>query len=104
MFKHCVFVKFNPSVSETERQKIYSQLEALREQLSGWLGFVAGANITTEVGMDKGYNGGFIIDFADEAALQAYQDNATHKQIAAQLVAAAQGGVEGIMVFDMHLA
>ena len=69
--------------------------------MTGWLGFVAGANATPEVGMDKGYNGGFIIDFADEAARDAYLIHPEHQKAGAGIVGAAVNGVAGIMVFDL---
>ncbi len=103
MIKHCVFIQFRPEISQPERQALYQALAGLQAHLNGWLGFAAGANDTPEQGMDKGYDGGFIIDFADEAALNAYQQHPLHQQLSQQLVAAAQQGVQGIMVFDMHL-
>lgn len=104
MLKHCVFIRFRPEVSEQERTNLYTALAVLETQILGWLGFVAGANVTPELGMDKGYNGGFIIDFADELARDAYLQNSDHQRLAKQLVAAAIDGIEGIMVFDLRLA
>lgn len=103
MIKHCVFLKFKPSIVESERQALYAQLAKLQEHLTGWIGFVAGANVTPEAGMDKGYNGGFIIDFADESSQLAYLADSKHQQIGKQLVDATQDGIEGIMVFDFKL-
>lgn len=103
MIRHCVLIKFKPDISESERQKLYAQIEALKEHLAGWQGFIAGANITPEIGMDKGYNGGFMIDFLDEKSHLAYLADTQHQQVGAQLIAAAEGGIEGIMVFDFKL-
>ncbi len=101
MLKHCVFIRFRPEISTEQRVALYQALQSLESQLSGWLGFLAGANVTPELGMDKGYNGGFIIDFADEAARDAYLQNPDHQQLGQRLVAAAVDGVAGIMVFDL---
>lgn len=103
MIKHCVFMRFREEVSLAERTAIYQALQAVSPQITGWLNFVAGANSTDEAGMDKGYNGGFIIDFADDAALAQYQANEDHKKAGAQLVAASEGGLDGIFVFDLRL-
>lgn len=100
MIRHCVLMKFKSDMSEAERQRLYAQIQALQNHLIGWQGFMAGANISPEAGMDKGYNGGFIIDFLDEKSHLAYLADAQHQKVGAQLVAAAQGGIEGIMVFD----
>ncbi len=101
MIKHCVFIRFSADISAQRRDALYQAIHALRHHLPGWLGFVAGANITVEAGMDKGYNGGFIIDLANEAARSAYLNDAKHQAVGAQLVAAAEGGIEGILVFDL---
>lgn len=101
MLKHCVFIRFRPEVSTEQREALYADLRRLEGQLTNWLGFVAGANITPELGMDKGYNGGFIIDFQDAAARDAYFQNPDHQQLGQRLIAAAIDGVNGIMVFDL---
>lgn len=103
MIKHCVFVQFKPEVTDAQRQALYEKLEALKAYVTGWVGFTAGANVTPEVGMDKGFNGGFIIDFADEAAHHIYLGHPEHLVVAKQLVEAASEGVDGIMVFDFKL-
>ena len=44
---------------------------------------------------------GFVVDFADWAAVQAYQNHPDHKAVGAEPVAAAEGGMDGILVFDL---
>lgn len=53
--------------------------------------------------MDKGYQEGFQIDFADAAARDAYLADPDHQATGAKLVAASIGGVDGIFVFDYQL-
>ncbi len=101
MIKHCVFIQFSPSISENQRQLLYRAVHDLKHHLRGWLGFVAGANITPEAGMDKGYNGGFIIDFENESALDAYLVDEQHQHVGGEIVACAEGGVDGVLVFDL---
>ena len=101
MLKHCVFIRFKSEFGDVDRQNLYRQLNQLDAQIDGWLGFVAGANVTPELGMDKGFNGGFIIDFANEAARDAYLINPDHQRLAQQLVAAAVDGINGMVVFDL---
>jgi L-serine deaminase len=54
--------------------------------------------------MERGYMHGFVADFSDWAALQAYQDNAQHQAVGAKLSAASIGGKDGIVCFDLHMA
>jgi hypothetical protein len=44
---------------------------------------------------------GFVADFSDWKALSAYQEDADHKRFGAGLVAHAEGGIDGILVFDL---
>lgn len=54
--------------------------------------------------MDKGHSEGFIINFTDADALNAYLVDEEHQRIGAKLVAASEGGKSGILVFDMEVA
>ncbi|MEZ5480074.1 MAG: Dabb family protein [Thiolinea sp.] len=102
MIRHCVLIRFKPEVTTAERAQHYQAIQALREHLPGWLDFVCGDNVTLEPGMDKGFNGGFSIDFADAAARDAYLNDPAHQRAGAGLVAAAVEGIDGIVVFDWN--
>ncbi len=103
MIKHCVFIRFKNEITPQQRDDLYQTIHDLKNHLHGWLGFVAGATITVEAGMDKGFNGGFIIDLADASARDVYLADEQHQQAGKQLVAAAEGGIDGILVFDMEV-
>lgn len=101
MIKHIVLVQFSDEISHTQREAIYQSVGGLKQYVPGWKGFIAGENLTPEVGMDKGYNGGFIIDFADEAARDAYLIHPEHQKVGVTIVASVVNGIDGIMVFDL---
>ena len=50
----------------------------------------------------KGFADGFIVDFADSFARDAYLEDSEHKQTGGRLVAAAEGGIAGILVYDLE--
>lgn len=102
MIRHCVFVKFRAEVSGAERQAIYDQLAALREHLKGVGAMSFGANVSPE-GLHQGFLDGFTIDFADAAARDAYLVDEAHKAAGGRLVAALEGGREGLLVFDIEV-
>ena len=102
MIRHCVFVKFRSGVSKDERADIYAGLNALVGQIDGLLSADFGPNISPE-GQNKGFNDGFIMDLADEAARDRYLVDPAHQAAGSRLVAALEGGVEGLMVFDMQM-
>jgi len=100
MIRHCVFVRFRADVSLVERAAIYTELESLREVVPGFLGMAYGSNVSPE-GLHRGYMDGFTMDFTDEAARDAYLVHPAHKAAGGRLVAALEGGRDGLIVFDM---
>lgn len=101
MIRHCVFVKFRSGVSSDERAEIHAGLNALVGQIDGLLRADFGPNISPE-GLAQGFNDGFIMELADEAARDRYLVDPAHKAAGAKLVGALEGGVAGLMVFDLQ--
>lgn len=102
MIRHCVFVKFRADVSADERTAIYAQLGDLVGQIDGLLRADFGANVSPE-GVSKGFNDGFIMDLADAAARDRYLVDPAHQAAGARLVGALEGGVDGLIVFDLEM-
>jgi hypothetical protein len=101
MIRHCVFVRFRPEVSDTEVVSIFEQIASLRNHLTGIVGMDFGRNVSPELGMDKGYSQGFVIDFESADDRDRYLDDPAHTAAGTRLVAAAAGGTDGILVFDL---
>jgi hypothetical protein len=102
MIRHIVLIRFKPSLSEAEIAALFTELGQIRSQLPGFLAITAGRSESPEQ-MERGYMHGFVIDFADWDALQAYQDHPDHQAVGAKLVQAALGGKEGILCFDLDV-
>lgn len=102
MIRHCVFVKFRGDVGADERAEIYAGLGALVGQIEGLLSFESGPNISPE-GRSQGFNDGFIMDFADAAARDRYLPHPAHRAAGGRLVAALEGGRDGLIVFDLEV-
>jgi hypothetical protein len=102
MIRHCVFVKYRPDFGTAARAAIIADLSALRQKLGGMHEVQAGRNVSPE-GLGKGFGDGFVIDFDDAAARDAYLADPDHQAIGARIVAAASGGVDGLLVFDFDL-
>lgn len=103
MIRHCVFVRFRPEVERSERDAILAGIVALKRRLGGIQAVHVGANVSPEEGMDKGFSEGFIVDFRDVAARDAYLADPAHQAAGARLVAAADGGITGILVYDLEI-
>jgi hypothetical protein len=102
MIRHIVLCKFKASVSATEREAIFAELAALRGHLTGITGMSFGANVSPE-GLGQGFAHGFTIDFTNPAARDAYLADDAHGRAGARLVAALEGGVNGLVVFDIEI-
>lgn len=102
MIRHIVLIRFQPSVPEARIAGLFADLHQIKGKIPGTLAITSGKSESPEK-IERGYMHGFVVDFADWAALQAYQDHPDHKRLGAGLVAAAEGGIDGILVFDLPL-
>lgn len=102
MIRHCVFVRFRNDASIGERKAIHADLEALRQAIDGMDAVEFSANASPEP-FARGFTHGFTIDFRDTAARDAYLVHEAHQRTGARLVAALEGGTDGLMVFDLDL-
>ncbi|MER8442169.1 Dabb family protein [Mesorhizobium sp. M1066] len=102
MIRHCVFVKLRNDVAATERTAIHADLEALRQVIDGMDAVKFSANVSPEP-FARGFTHGFTIDFRDAAARDAYLVHEAHQRAGARLVAALEGGTDGLMVFDLEI-
>ncbi|MDF8352550.1 Dabb family protein [Ensifer adhaerens] len=104
MIRHCVFIRFRPEISSEEKAVIFGEIAALKARLPGFMAAHIGSNVSPEEGMDKGFAEGFIVDFTDAAARDAYLEDEEHRKTGAKIVAAAEGGIAGIFVYDLEIA
>ncbi|RUW59879.1 Dabb family protein [Mesorhizobium sp. M7A.F.Ca.US.008.03.1.1] len=102
MIRHCVFARFRNDVAATERTAIHADLEALRQVIDGMDAVKFSANVSPEP-FARGFTHGFTIDFRDAAARDAYLAHEAHQRAGARLVAALEGGTDGLMVFDLEI-
>ncbi|AMX94727.1 Dabb family protein [Mesorhizobium sp. M7A.F.Ca.CA.002.10.1.1] len=102
MIRHCVFARFRNDVAATERTAVHADLEALRQLIDGMDAVKFSANVSPEP-FARGFTHGFTIDFRDAAARDAYLAHEAHQRAGARLVAALEGGTDGLMVFDLEI-
>jgi hypothetical protein len=101
MIRHLVFLKYRNSVSQDTKDGILRDLEALKTEVSGFINFGSGSNISPENDVVRGFLDMFWIDFEDISARDAYLSNETHKGIAARINAATEEGIDGVFVCDV---
>ena len=98
MIRHIVLIRFRDDLGEEAIVRLLAPLGPLSERL----GFTAvwGRSESPEK-IERGFLHGFTADFASWEALSAYQGDAEHKAFGAGLVAHAECGLDGILVFDL---
>lgn len=101
MIRHIVLTRFRLDVSEETIAQIYAGLESVSERLPGASGFHGGRSVSPE-NIERGYMHGFTIDFQTCDDLAAYADDAEHKRWGAEIVAHAEGGLDGVLVLDIE--
>jgi hypothetical protein len=100
VIRHIVLIRFRADVPEDRIAAIFADLHAIRDQVPGIGPIHAGRSESPEQ-IERGYLHGFTVDFAGWDALAAYQAHPDHTRVGAALVAHAQGGLDGILVFDL---
>jgi len=103
MIRHCVFIRFKPETSQARIDELFGNIDALKHHLTGVLAVHVGKNVSPETGMDKHYSNGFIVDFDDAESRDVYLKDAQHQAVGAQLVEAAVGRVDDIMIYDLKI-
>lgn len=100
MIRHIVLIRFKPDLTDPQIADIFAELHRIKSQIEGLISITSGRSESPEK-IERGYMHGFVADFTNWAALEAYQQHPDHKRLGARLVANAVGGVEGILVFDL---
>ena len=103
MIRHIVLVKFKDDLDPAEIDDIFAELHSIEGKIDGLLSITSGRSESPEK-IERGYMHGFVVDFADWAALDRYQIHPDHKKLGARLVANAVGGIDGILVFDLPVS
>jgi len=102
MIRHVVLCRFRADVAEADKVHVYAALGRLGEVVPGILGASFGSNVSPE-GVAQGFDDGFVIDFADAAARDAYLVHPDHVVVGAALVALLDRGLDGLVVFDIEV-
>ncbi len=102
MIRHIVLIRFKPTLDSAAIEHRLETVTALKDKIGGILAVSTGVNNSPE-GLEKGFGHGFVVDFADAAARDAYLPHPEHVKVGTMLVEAAEGGLDGILVFDFEI-
>ena len=79
-----------------------SALNSLQSQIPGIVSITTGTDCSPE-GLQRGFTHGFTVDFVDEGARDGYLPHPAHQKVGAMIVAACEGGVDGVLVLDWEI-
>jgi hypothetical protein len=94
---HTVLIRPNSGATDSDFDALASQTAKLAERLCGTGNYDVGPNSTQEP-LDQGYTFGFILRFADRAALAAYHSDPEHDLLSRRI----QELAETVLVFDLE--
>lgn len=101
MLLHCLFIRFKTSVTSDQKQEIYHRVDELARLIDGALDVKYGPNCSFQ-GLHGGFHDGFIVTLESDEALEAFVTHPLHEEIDDQLLEHSDGGLSGLMVFDME--
>lgn len=99
MIRHVVLLKLRNADAAPQ---IFSVLKNLQSQIPGIINISTGADCSPE-GLQRGFTHGFTVDFVDEGARDGYLPHRAHQKVGAMIVAACEGGVDGVLVLDWEI-
>lgn len=99
MIRHIVLCRFAEATPETEITAIWDELVALRDVVPGIVEMRFGRDVSVE-GLARGATHAFTVDFESVAARDGYLEHPAHEAAGKRLVAALEGGLEGLVVVD----
>jgi Stress responsive A/B Barrel Domain len=99
MIRHVVFLKLR---NANEALDIFAALKSLQSKITGIIAITTGVDCSPE-GLQRGYTHGFTVDFIDASARDAYLPHPAHQKVGAMIVAACEGGVDGVLVLDWEI-
>lgn len=101
--RHIVLCRFRSEVTASSRLAFFKQIRRLAEIPDiAFTNFQCGPNLSPE-GYGLSLADGFMMDFESRDACFTYLAHPTHRAIVARLIEALEGGIHGLLVFDINL-
>jgi len=102
MILHTVLIRFKSSVDKAQKKEIFEAIVALKDRLSGITDVRYGPNVSPE-GLGGSFQDALVVTFENIEARDAYLVHAEHVAVGERIVASADGGLAGLLVFDLDI-
>lgn len=103
MIRHMVSLRFKAATSAVTKAALYAELAGLSDRIDGIVDFQSRENISSEDALVRGFRDLFWFDFRDISVRDTYLADTVHQAIGARLVAALDGGPDGVFVVDFEV-
>ncbi len=102
MILHCVFLRFKAATASSEKNAVFEAIAALKDVIPGIIDVKYGQNVSPE-GLNGGFVDGFIVTLESPEARDEYLAHPQHVEVGERLVSLTDGGLAGLLVFDMNV-
>lgn len=103
MLRHVVLLQFSDAADTETISTVFRGFHDLARRLPGIRGVSTGPNASPE-GLSRGYEHGFVMDFDDAKARDAYLAHPDHVAFAGDVVLPAlRAGIDSVAVFDYEM-
>ncbi|WP_448953626.1 Dabb family protein [Labrys neptuniae] len=102
MIRHLVLTRLRADLTPEETEALLAAIRGMKAEIPGIVAIEIGSDNSPE-GLARGYSHAFTVDFIDAAARDAYLPHPHHAKVGQALLAATQGGIDGILVLDFAL-
>jgi hypothetical protein len=102
MILHCVFMRLKTAMTSDEKQSLFDAVVALKQVIPGILDIKYGPNVSPE-GLHSGFVDGFVVTFEGPEARDRYLVAPEHVAVGERIVTSTDGGLAGLMVFDLNI-
>ena len=99
MIRHVVLCRFR---KDADVGAVFAAIAELQHKIPGILAVTCGKDNSPE-GLQKGFTHGFTVDFVDAAARDNYLPHPAHQVVGKMVVAAMEGGLDGLTVLDWEV-
>ncbi|ACM25739.1 Dabb family protein [Agrobacterium sp. SHOUNA12C] len=102
MILHCVFLRLKSAMTQDEKKALFESVAALQQVIPGIVDIKYGPNVSPE-GLHGGFVDGFAVTFESAEARDAYLVHPEHVAVGERIVSSTDGGLAGLLVFDLNL-
>ena len=97
MIQHMVLLRFKPDITEQQIERLFQQVDDLKQVVPG-MRYFAGGKYASPEGLNQGFTHGFLVTFDDVAARDAYLAHPDHERVKDAIIPC----IDAVVAFDFQ--